>query len=167
VAETPELVRRAKANDAGAFGELYERYAGFVHGILLAHVPPEDASDLLHDVFLDAWRGIASLRQGASFSSWLASIARNRTRMHWRKARSTVQLSAEIPSPDAWTPEVSDALTILRSLPETYREPLVLRFVEGLSGAEIADRLGLTHGSVRVYLHRGLAMLRERLGERA
>ena len=164
--DTPELVRRAKDNDAEAFGKLYERYAAFVHGILLAHVPPDDARDLLHDVFLDAWRSVASLKHGEAFSTWLASIARNRTRMHWRNARKMLPLSPDLPSPDRATAEVSEALAILRGLPETYREPLVLRFVEGLSGPEIAERLGLTNGSVRVYLHRGLEMLRERLGAR-
>ena len=57
-----------------------------------------------------------------------------------------------------------EALAVIASLPETYRETLLLRFVGGLSGPEIAERTGLTHGSVRVNLHRGVALLRERLG---
>jgi RNA polymerase sigma-70 factor (ECF subfamily) len=55
------------------------------------------------------------------------------------------------------------AVAIIAALPEAYRETLLLRFVGGLSGPEIATRTGLTHGSVRVNLHRGVAMLRERL----
>ena len=58
-------------------------------------------------------------------------------------------------------------LAVLRTLPETYRESLTLRLVEGLTGPEIAARLGLTHGSVRVNLHRGMQMLREKLAEKA
>ena len=54
----------------------------------------------------------------------------------------------------------SSELAALRALPEAYRETLVLRLVEGLSGAEIAERTGLTPGSVRVNLHRGMALLR-------
>ena len=54
----------------------------------------------------------------------------------------------------------------IRDLPEAYRETLVLRLVEGMSGDEIAARTGLTSASVRVNLHRGIKMLRERLGSR-
>ncbi len=56
-------------------------------------------------------------------------------------------------------------LACVRQLPETYSETLVLRLVEGLSGPEIADRTGMTHGSVRVNLTRGMAMLRPILAE--
>ena len=54
----------------------------------------------------------------------------------------------------------------IRRLPEAYRETLVLRLVEGMTGPEIAARAGLTPGSVRVNLHRGMLMLREALGRR-
>ena len=53
-------------------------------------------------------------------------------------------------------------LAAVGELPEAYREPLILRFVEGMSGPEIAARTGLTHGSVRVNLHRGMQLLREK-----
>jgi RNA polymerase sigma-70 factor (ECF subfamily) len=55
-------------------------------------------------------------------------------------------------------------LAIVRTLPEAYRETLVLRLVEGMTGPEIAARTGLTAASVRVNLHRGMKMLREKLG---
>jgi RNA polymerase sigma-70 factor (ECF subfamily) len=55
-------------------------------------------------------------------------------------------------------------LATIRTLPEAYREPLLLRLVEGMSGSEIAERTGLTHGSVRVNLHRGMTLLRQKLG---
>jgi RNA polymerase sigma-70 factor (ECF subfamily) len=54
-------------------------------------------------------------------------------------------------------------LAAVRELPEAYRETLILRLVEGLTGPEIAERTGLTPGSVRVNLHRGMQMLREKL----
>ena len=57
-------------------------------------------------------------------------------------------------------------LAVLRTLPETYRESLTLRLVEGMTGPEIAARMGLTHGSVRVNLYRGMQMLREKLTEK-
>ena len=55
-------------------------------------------------------------------------------------------------------------LAIVNALPEAYRETLVLRLVEGMTGPEIAARTGLTAASVRVNLHRGMKMLREKLG---
>ena len=56
-------------------------------------------------------------------------------------------------------------LDCITRLPEAYREPLVLRLVEGLTGPEIAARTGLTHGSVRVNLTRGMTLLRPLLAE--
>jgi RNA polymerase sigma-70 factor (ECF subfamily) len=60
--------------------------------------------------------------------------------------------------------EALSVLAAIRRLPEAYRETLVLRLVEGMTGPEIAGRTGLTPGSVRVNLHRGMQMLREALG---
>jgi RNA polymerase sigma-70 factor (ECF subfamily) len=62
--------------------------------------------------------------------------------------------------------EAKAILEIVRSLPEAYRETLILRLVEGMTGPEIAARTGLTPGSVRVNLHRGMARLREKLDRR-
>jgi RNA polymerase sigma-70 factor (ECF subfamily) len=55
-------------------------------------------------------------------------------------------------------------LAAVRTLPEAYRETLMLRLVEGLSGPEIAEKTGMTSASVRVNLHRGMKQLREKLG---
>jgi RNA polymerase sigma-70 factor (ECF subfamily) len=55
-------------------------------------------------------------------------------------------------------------LDAVRKLPDAYRDTLLMRLVEGMTGAEIAERTGLTEGSVRVNLHRGMALLREKLG---
>jgi RNA polymerase sigma-70 factor (ECF subfamily) len=62
--------------------------------------------------------------------------------------------------------EAQTVLNAILSLPEAYREPLILRLVEGMSGPEIAARTGLTHGSVRVNLHRGMQQLREMVGHK-
>jgi RNA polymerase sigma-70 factor (ECF subfamily) len=60
--------------------------------------------------------------------------------------------------------EAMAVLAIIRTLPEAYRETLVLRLVEGMTGPEISTRTGLTPASVRVNLHRGMKLLRKRLG---
>jgi RNA polymerase sigma-70 factor (ECF subfamily) len=66
-------------------------------------------------------------------------------------------ITADHPSPAA---AILDAI---RALPDAYRETLILRLVEGMTGPEIAARTGLTHGSVRVNLHRGMQQLRAKL----
>ncbi len=166
--ETGELVRAARDGDRSAFGRLYECFAPMVHGLLLARVAPPEVDDLVQDVFLQAMRRLASLRSLEAFGPWLAAIARNRARDHHRRARDTVELPTELPGAGPADTEALTVLTAVRRLPEAYRETLVLRLVEGMSGPEIAERTGLTPGSVRVNLHRGVQMLRQILrgGER-
>jgi RNA polymerase sigma-70 factor (ECF subfamily) len=165
------LVFAAKDGDREAFGELYSRYARVVHGILLARVPRLAAEDLLQDVFILAMRRLASLRDAARFGAWLGAIARNRAADYFREARPTEELVGDSYPASATTAAAGTGLgeglfflEALRSLPEAYREPLILRFVEGMTGPEIAERMGLKHGSVRVNLYRGMQLLRERLG---
>lgn len=161
------LVAAAREGDRAAFGALYARHAAMVHGILLARVPRRDAEDLVQDVFVRAMRRIGALRRDDAFGPWLAAIARNRARDHWRRGEDTVELPADLagrPHPEGAALAV---LATIRRLPDAYRETLVLRLVEGMTGPEIAERTGLTPGSVRVNLHRGMQMLREALGRRA
>jgi RNA polymerase sigma-70 factor, ECF subfamily len=158
------LVDAARDGDREAFGALYRRYARMVHGILLARVPRSDAADLVQDVFLHALDRLHSLREAAAFGGWLAVIARRRAIDFHRAARATEELPenlATAPRPHA---EAMAVLAVIRALPEAYRETLLLRLVEGMSGQEIADRTGLKPQSVRVNLHRGMRLLRERLG---
>jgi RNA polymerase sigma-70 factor (ECF subfamily) len=146
-----------------------------VHGILLARVPRVAAEDLLQDVFLQALPRLGSLRDRTRFGGWLAAIARNRANDYHRQARPTAGLEehapgddadSQRPARDALIEESLFLLEVVRSLPEAYREPLILRFVEGMTGPEIALRTGMKHGSVRVNLHRGVQMLREKLERR-
>jgi RNA polymerase sigma-70 factor (ECF subfamily) len=159
-------VAAARAGDRAAFGRLYSRYLGMVHGLLLARVPRTDVDDLVQEVFLQAMRKLSTLRDAAAFGGWLAMIARNRANDFFRSTKPETELVDDLPSasgkPDA---EAIAALAAIRRLPEAYRETLILRLVEGMSGAEIAERTGLTPGSVRVNLHRGMAQLREILSK--
>lgn len=162
--ETSALVEAARGGDRFAFGQLYGRYARMVHGILLARVPHAEVEDLVHDVFLLALNRLGQLRQPAAFGGWLAQIARNRANDFHRRPQQTAELQEEsrgAPDPDRI--QTLAALAAIRSLPEAYRETLILRLVEGMSGPEIAERTGLTPGSVRVNLHRGMKQLREHL----
>jgi len=160
-----QLAAEAQAGDRRAFDELYHRYARMVHGILLARVPWGQVEDLKQEVFLMAFERLRGLRDAQAFGGWLAQIARNKASdFHRREHVVTVELEpghsvGQPPSPEAFA-----VLDVITSLPEAYRETLILRLVEGLSGPEIAEQTGLTPDSVRVNLHRGMKMLRERLG---
>jgi RNA polymerase sigma-70 factor (ECF subfamily) len=158
------LVAAARGGDRAAFASLYERYARMVHGILLARVPRSEVADLVQDVFLAAMRRLDSLRDGAAFGGWLAAIARNRATDFFRRAAETTELPDHLAGRDSRRAEALEILARVRELPEAYREPLVLRLVEGMTGPEIAARTGLTPASVRVNLHRGMRLLREKLG---
>ena len=96
----------------------------------------------------------------------MEELARNRATDFHRRARATEELHEEIARGEGREAEAAEALEIIRSLPEAYRETLVLRLVEGMTGPEIAARTGLQPASVRVNLHRGMKLLRERLGMR-
>lgn len=160
------LVLEARGGSRAAFGGLYERFHRVVHAVALARVPARDAGDVVQDVFADAWVKLVDLREPAAFPGWLLAMARNRAADHARRRPPSGDGDAGDrvgvePPPRA---EAEAALRALRELPETYRETLIMRLIEGLSGPEIAERTGMTPDSVRVHLHRGLKLLRERLG---
>ncbi len=167
VDEDDGLIVAAAQGDRGAFGELYVRYARMVHGILLARVPAGDAEDLVQDVFVSAMRQLRGLRTSAAFRGWLAAIARNRAIDYFRNARRNRSFDESTEREHGVRPTGQDAFVILdliRTLPEAYRETLILRLVEGMTGPEIAKQTGLGPDSVRVNLCRGMKMLRELWG---
>jgi RNA polymerase sigma-70 factor, ECF subfamily len=167
------LVLAAREGDRAAFGGLYARYARMVHGILLARVPANDVDDLVQDVFLRALPRLCDLRDVARFGPWLAAITRNRANDYYRQTRAVAAVTESLPEDEAELPAANTApdaeaaviLTFVRSLPDAYRETLILRLVEGMTGPEIATRTGMTPGSVRVNLHRGMQQLREKLSQ--
>ena len=159
-----EAVRSVAAGDRDAFTRVYAAYGRMVRAVLLGRVPRRDVDDLLQDVFVTAFLRIRELREPASFGAWVATIARNRATDHLRQSREHDELPAELPGGDAVEAETLVVLDVIRKLPEAYRETLLMRLVEGMSGAEIAERTGLSSGSVRVNLHRGMKLLREKLG---
>lgn len=165
-----ECARRGGPGAASAFAEIHRRFVRAVHGIALAHVAPSDADDVTQEVFVRLHRGLATLRDVEAFPAWACRVARNVARDH---ARSVRRHPAPAPLPDdrAALPASSDdelrerVLRRLAQLPEAYRETLLLRLAEGLTGPEIAARTGLTPESVRVNLCRGMALLRPLLRE--
>src|SRR6202030_2431073 len=116
-----------------------------------------------------ALRNLPVIREASRFGPWLAAIARNRATDFHRRGKPTDSLDSqpggaaavENPQREMAREDSIALLNAVRELPDVYRETLVMRFVEGMTGPEIAARTGLTHGSVRVNLHRGIEMLRE------
>jgi RNA polymerase sigma-70 factor, ECF subfamily len=159
------LVRAAQDGDRPAFGILYQQYARMVHGILLAHVEYSEAEDLVQDVFVRAMQQLGSLRDPTAFGSWLAAIAR-RAATDLHRKRRTISDTEDRPGGARPDSEPFEILSALQRLPKAYRETLILRLVQGMTGPEIAEQTGLTPESVRVNLCRGMKQLRELLGGR-
>jgi RNA polymerase sigma-70 factor, ECF subfamily len=169
-ADLPEdeetTVRAAARGDRAAFGELYSRHARVIYAILLARVPAHEAEDLVQEVFITAFQKLPGLRTPAAFRGWLCAIARNQVNDFHRSSRQVDSARKEAHA----APGHDKALIVLdaiRKLPEAYRETLILRLVEGMTGPEIALRTGLAPDSVRVNLFRGMKLLRLELSGEA
>jgi len=161
------LVAAARQGDRAAFTGLYERFHRVVHAIALARVAACDAGDVVQDAFTDAWHRLPRLRDPAAFPGWIVAIARSRA-VDAARRRPRHDAAANLAADLAVDPpprlEAAAALRAIRELPDTYRETLIMRLVEGLSGPEIAAHTGMSPDSVRVHLHRGMKLLRDRLG---
>jgi RNA polymerase sigma-70 factor (ECF subfamily) len=160
------LVKSVLEGDRDKYGRLYSLYAPLVHGILLARLPRSEVEDMVQEIFLDALKKLHTLRDANSFGPWVAMIARNRAMDFYRRSREMVpvDVNTDYRGSDGRDSRATEILEIIRTLPDAYRETLVLRLVEGMTGPEIATRTGLTAASVRVNLHRGMKLLREALG---
>jgi RNA polymerase sigma-70 factor (ECF subfamily) len=168
VRDVAALVARARRGERDAFAAFHARFARFVHAVLLVHAPRDDVEDLHQEVFVVAWRKLATLREDERASAWLATIARHAAQRRRAGRVDHAPLPAQLEDRSAAPRGALDGarlVEILRTLPEAYRETLALRLIEGFDGREIAAATGLTHGSVRVNLHRGMQLLREKLRE--
>jgi RNA polymerase sigma-70 factor, ECF subfamily len=157
------LVERVLAGDEEAFAELYRKFAPMVHGIALARVGHPEADDVVQEVFISVHKNLSTLRDRGAVGPWLARIARNLAENSRRSARPAAELNEEITRGTSGQ-ESYEVLAAIRSMPDAYRETLILRLVEGMTGPEIAAAAGMSHESVRVNLHRGMKLLREKLG---
>lgn len=160
-------VAAARKGDRQAFAQLHAHFGRLVHAVVITRVGASDAKDLVQDVFLTMWQKLETLEDEQAFPAWLTQLARHRAAKALRDRKPTETLDDEpgLAAPDrSGAPDAQKVLKALQALPEAYAEPLAMRLVEGMSGPEIAERTGLTPGSVRVNLHRGMKLLREKLG---
>jgi len=170
------LVLRSQRGDRPAFEELVRRTARLVFARLYLDTGDSHrAEDLVQETYLTAWRKIGQLNDVAGLRPWLFSIAHSvlidSIRREGRKKRSAPREDADAldrvtdgrASPDAQLEQEESrlrVLSLLRSLPEEYRLPLTLRYIGGADYETIGRELGLSNGSLRGLLHRGMEKLR-------
>lgn len=158
-----ELVSASRRGEREAFGALVERYQGVVCAVSYSRTGDRALSeDVAQETFIAAWRQLDRLRETVKLRSWLCGIARNLARKARRRSDRETAFDGELiatdgnPFDSAADAEserlMRDAMT---RVPETYREPLLLHYSEGLSVREIADTLELSEAAVMQRLSRG------------
>lgn len=172
--EDAVLVTRAKAGDADAFGEIYERYVDRLYCYVAYRVAnATDAEDLAEQVFLKAWEAIGRYEdRGLPLGAWLFRLAHNLVIDSYRLRRSDVPLSVFADTDDSGLAGPSDPPAeigarfesaelhqAICSLNEEQRQVVLLRFVEGLSHGEVATIVGNSEGATRAVQHRALLTL--------
>jgi RNA polymerase sigma-70 factor, ECF subfamily len=172
------LVSRAIQRDHEAFGALYERHFERIYRYVRLKVgDPQEAEDVTSVVFLNAWRGMERFnpRGQGSFAAWLFRLAHNALVDRFRRRRDMAPLETvaehQLPVDVSFHPEavLERRMTIdelhgaLQALTDEQRDVILLRFVEGLSGREIADIMGKQEGAVRGMQLRALEALRRAL----
>jgi RNA polymerase sigma-70 factor (ECF subfamily) len=177
-----KLVARTLAGDRSAFRALVERHYNAVYRLcrsILRH--PEDAEDATQEVFVRVYEALGQFAGRGAFGAWLRRLTVNHclNRVQTASARAasrsySLDLLAEtLPASDMDDPEerllrsveIERIRAELEYLPESQRVALALRLLEGLSYEEIAEMMGVPVNSVRSWLHRGRARLREALQE--
>ena len=175
-----ELTTELRSGSESAFNWLVTHYHGLVFGLVVGILSDRnEAADVTQEVFLKAFRGIGSFREGSSLRTWLYRIAvreaLNHRRWLWRHVRqlspmengedgATVDVADERESPfDAMaSQEVQLAVRrALGQLAEAYRTAVILRDLEGMSYEEVADVLDVSVGTVKSRILRGRRALRE------
>lgn len=181
-----ELITRAKQGDQDAFAQLVEANQNKIYSLAYRMAGnPEDAADLAQEAFLRAWRTLPSFQGDSSFSTWLYRLTSNLCidflrREKRRKTSVTVtslddeESAAPTDVPDhRFNPEdelerkeLRDAVgQALLKLSDEHRQVLILRELDDLSYAEIAERLELSEGTVKSRIARARLSLRNILLE--
>ena len=167
-----ELMQSYVDGDSVAFDEIYRRVSRslFAYLLRLTRDRPR-AEDLLQVTFIKVHRARSSYLLGAPLMPWLLAIAR-RTFLDERRMKKSRyedlshngKLPEAVELPEPMNDEVSDALAIaLEGLPENYREAIQLTKITGLSLSEAADVLDTTPTAVKLRVHRGYNLMRDKI----
>jgi RNA polymerase sigma-70 factor (ECF subfamily) len=166
------LVLKAKQGDEKHFGKLYELYFDKIYRFIYFRVNhKETAEDLAEEVFVKAWSKIKHVK-AESFGGWLYQIAKNQIIDHYRKSKTTVDISEveNILESDENVVEstnlIMEQITFLELLKQLTPEQQIiikLKFIEDLDNAEIAELISKSEGSIRVVQHRAIQKLQQLL----
>lgn len=175
-----ELVERAQAGEAEAFGRLYDQYSDTVYRYIYYRVGGKaTAEDLTSETFLRALRRISTFTyQGRDFGAWLVTIARNLVADHFKSSRFRLEVTTgemldanevERSPEDSVLESLSNAalLEAVRKLNPQQQECVTLRFLQGLSVAETARVMGKNEGAIKTLQYRAVRTLARLLPEDA
>ncbi len=167
------LVRRARSGDRAAFEELVRRTSRLIYARLYVETgDPHQAEDLVQETYVRAFRSIRKVNEPAGFRRWLLAIAESVAIDSFRRAgrrrraeppRRSQEVLENVAAPveDPGAAERREKVrAVLHSLPEEYRLPLILRYIDGADYGTIMIQLGLGAGALRGLLYRGLQLLR-------
>ncbi len=165
-----DLVRRAQAGERAAFAEVFEisarsvsRYVGAILG------DSTRTEDVVAQTYLDVWKQLPRLREPERFSAWILRVAHNRAIDELRRpVAQPIDEAPELTSPADAEPEeallrqadVDQVREVLLQLPADHREVVALRYLQGLSHAEVARQMGRSEEASRALLHRALRRMR-------
>jgi RNA polymerase sigma factor (sigma-70 family) len=172
LADDQLLERFTTRHDEGAFEALVQRYSSLVHGVcrrVLGHA--QDAEDAFQATFLILARKAGTISKKQSLASWLYKVAyRTALRARSDKARRRSQEQHALPRPALYSPADAARRELgmvldeeVQRLPEKYRVPILLCYLQGQTNAEAAAQLNWPTGTVKIRLMRGREMLRQRL----
>lgn len=163
----PDWVLRSARGDRGAFEQIVRATARLVWAYVHSFVKdPSWTEDLVQETYMRAWESIGTIQDPAAYRGWLFTIAR---RLAWRHTEISARSVSvpEVPEKAASPAEpVEDGERVraaLARLPERYRLPVTLHFVNGMEYGEISRTLGLANGSLRGLIARGTKKLRDDL----
>jgi RNA polymerase sigma-70 factor (ECF subfamily) len=169
------LASAARHGDRDAFARLVRRTSRLVWSSIALRLGGRDRStidELTQETYLSAWRSIRTIDDPSRLRPWLLRIAERLTIDHARRRRPAQIGETDVAAADEGPPETSErserrrrVLAALAELPEQYQQALSLRFLAGADYREIEKQLALSNGSLRGLLHRGLKMLKEKLGD--
>ncbi|OEH84255.1 hypothetical protein BHU72_10595 [Desulfuribacillus stibiiarsenatis] len=178
------LIKECKAHNAQAFDQLLHRYESQLYRLCYGYTRDrEETLDILQEVYIKIFRSIHTFNEDMPFYPWVKRIAIN-TCINYYRSRNKYQevsLDAKIDEQQEFINKIIDTTNIeetacandtqeiisrsIKSLPEAYRIPIVLRYTEDMSYEQIAKALNQPLGTVKSNISRGRSLLRKFLDE--
>lgn len=178
-----ELMKRIKAKDEEALGELYDLYSRLLYGMVISIVKKrEEAEDVLQEVFIKIWEKASSFdEERGNVYSWLVTLTRNKAidRIRSKDYKTQKKATQDVDAPEFTlegekfdpleTTIFSDRAELVKKalgeIPESQSEVLKIAYYRGLTQREISDQLDIPLGTVKTRMRQGMIKLKDILGE--